>query len=230
MRRLIVAAALSCALALPCIAADGPGLTAAAYPPAQILPAPPADGSPAQKRELDEIHQAQSGMTEADFARAAADDKAEDASAFNAVVGVDLKVLPKTWALLATVRNEEKGAAKLAKNYFQSNRPWVLDPALKTCTRADAPQSSYPSGHSTMGYSMAIVLAALVPDKAPAILDRARTYAENRIVCGVHYRSDIVAGQALGTAVAEKLLADPRFAADFGAAKSELQNAINGTH
>lgn len=224
MNRTALAAAFVGALMMPCSADTQ--VAPAPHSPELILPSPPADTSAAQKRELDEIRQSQAGMTDADFAQAAADDKTEDATIFNAVLGIDLKTLPKTWALFTLVRNEEKAAAKLAKNHFLRNRPWVIDSALKTCTRGDAPQSSYPSGHSTMGFSMAVILASMVPEKAPAILDRAKAYAENRIVCGVHYRSDIVAGQALGTAVAEQLLADTTFKSEFQSATAELQSAL----
>jgi acid phosphatase (class A) len=224
MNRTAFATALAVTLTLPGFAADTPLLPAT--PPTQILPAPPADGSAAQKRELREIRAAQVSMTKAAFAQALADEKTEDATIFNAAVGIDLKTLPKTWALMATVRAEEKVAAKASKNYFLRNRPWVIDGKLKTCTREDAPQSSYPSGHSTMGFSMAVVLAAMVPEKAAAILGRARDYAENRIVCGVHYRSDIIGGQALGTGVAEELLTNARFAAELTPARSELRAAL----
>lgn len=220
----------TCLFAVPTAAsaADAPLLlSSASYPPAQLLPAPPADGSVTQKQEMDELHHIQSTMTAADFAAAARDDKAEDVSAFAAVMGpgFDLAKLPKTAALFAIVRAEEKSAAKLAKTYFLRNRPWTQDPALKTCTRSDAPPSSYPSGHATMGYSMAVVLAAMAPDKGPALLKRAQSYAENRLACGVHYRSDIVAGQVLGTVVAEELLLNPAFRQAFEAAKVELRDA-----
>lgn len=202
-------------------------LPTTAYPPAQLLAAPPADGSAVQKRELDELRQIQASMTAADFAAAARDDKSEDVTAFAAIMGpgFNLATLPKTAALFAIVRAEEKNAAKLAKGYFLRNRPWTQDSALKTCTRADAPQSSYPSGHATMGYSMAVILAALAPENAPALLKRAEVYAENRLACGVHYRSDIVAGQVLGTVVAEELLLNPTFQQAFEAAKTELHDA-----
>lgn len=203
-------------------------LNASSYVPAQLLPAPPADGSTEQQQELLELHRIQSGMGDADFAQAALDDKTEDVTAFAAVLGpwFDLAKLPKTAALFTVVRNEEKAAAKLAKAHFLRTRPWVLDPSLKTCTRSDAPQSSYPSGHATMGYSMAVVLGAMLPDKAPELMMRAKAYAENRLTCGVHYRSDIVAGQVLGTVVAEELLADPEFRRDFEAAKAEVLSAM----
>ena len=58
-----------------------------------------------------------------------------------------------------------------------------------------------------------------------AILARAKSYGENRLLCGVHYRSDIIAGQVLGSVVAEELLANPTFKSDFEAAKAELAAA-----
>ena len=76
-----------------------------------------------------------------------------------------------------------------------------------------------------MGYAMAVVLASLVPEKAPAIMARAADYAENRLVCGMHRRRDIQAGQVLGTVVSELLLRKPRFQAEFAAAKRELRAA-----
>jgi acid phosphatase (class A) len=195
--------------------------------PALLLPPPPADGSPAAKAEMDELHRIEASRTPADFAHAMSDDKAEDVSAFAAVMGprFDLKALPKTAALFADLRKEEKEAATQAKNYFKRNRPWVLDPALKSCARGDKPQSSYPSGHATMGYSFAVVLAALAPEKADAIMARASDYAESRLICGMHYRRDIVAGQVLGTAVAVELMALPAFKTEFDAARDELRAA-----
>jgi acid phosphatase (class A) len=202
-------------------------LSAADYAPSLILPAPPADGSLEQKAELAELKRIQKAMSAEAYAKADQDDKTENVTIFIETLGpwFDLKTLPKTAALFTTLRAEEKAAAKAAKNTFLRNRPWVLDASLKSCTREDAPQSSYPSGHATMGYSFAVVLAHLLPDYASAILARAKSYGENRLVCGVHYRADIVAGQVLGSVVAEELFANPSFKSDFEAAKAELAAA-----
>jgi acid phosphatase (class A) len=202
-------------------------LSADDYAPTQILPAPPADGSLEQKAELAEIKRIQKAMSADAYAKADHDDKTENASIFAETLGpwFDLKALPKTAALFAVVRAEEKAAARAAKTAFLRNRPWVLDASLQNCTRDDPPQSSYPSGHATMGYSFAVVLAHLLPDQAGVILARAKSYGENRLICGVHYRSDIAAGQVLGSVVAEELLANPTFKSDFEAAKAELAAA-----
>ena len=54
---------------------------------------------------------------------------------------------------------------------------------------------------------------------------RANFYAENRLVCGMHFRRDIVAGEVLGTAVALTLMHDADFKAEFDAAEQELKAA-----
>jgi acid phosphatase (class A) len=67
-----------------------------------------------------------------------------------------------------------------------------------------------------------VVLAALLPAKSQAILARASEYAEHRLVCGVHFRSDIVAAQQYGTIVALKLMENPTFQAQMAKAQAEL--------
>ena len=72
---------------------------------------------------------------------------------------------------------------------------------------------------------MAEVMAVLIPEKAQPLLARATSFAENRLVCGYHFRSDIVAGQQLGTVVALHLTQDPKFQQEMAAARTELRAA-----
>jgi acid phosphatase (class A) len=197
------------------------------YDPKLLLPAPPADGSEAANAELAELERIEADRTADAFANAKRDEDTQNATIFTAAIGsgFDLTKLPATAKLMADVRHDEKEAATAAKNFFLRNRPWVVDPSLKSCSREDAPQSSYPSGHATMGYSMAVVLAALIPEKAQAIMARAAEYAENRLVCSMHYRRDIVGGEVLGTTVGVELLHNPQFKTEFDAAEQELKAA-----
>ena len=72
---------------------------------------------------------------------------------------------------------------------------------------------------------MGVVLASLVPEKSQIILARAAEFGEHRLVCGVHFRSDIVAGQEFGTVLALRLMQKPAFKADMEAARAELRAA-----
>jgi len=202
-------------------------LQASDLDPVSVLPAPPARDSGQARRELDELHEIDRSRTAADVAAAHADSDTKNASIFAEAVGpgFDLSRLPATARLFAIVRATEKDEADRGKDEFKRARPWIVDPQLRSCSRNDEDLSSYPSGHATMGYSMAAVLARLVPEKAPAIMARAARYAEARLVCEVHFRSDITAGQALGMLVAERLMEKPAFRAAFDASRDELRKA-----
>ena len=225
--RIVVAAGVaSLALSLPVYATGLHFLTPAQVDPSLLLPPPPASGADTQKAELTELDQIQATRSDADFARATIDNDNETPTLFTAVLGpsFDLSKLPATAHLLGDVITEEKAAAKLAKEYFHRSRPYVFDTTLKTCEAHDKnPQNSYPSGHATLGYATGVVLASLMPSKSQIILARAADYARERLVCGVHYRSDIVAGQVLGTAIAIQLLANKDFRAEYDAAAAELR-------
>ena len=197
------------------------------YDPRGLLPPPPLEGSAAAKAELAELDRIQRRRSKADFARADRDFRTTNANIFAVAIGpgFDLDKLPLTARLLDNVHQDESAAAGLAKDYFRRTRPWIVDPGLNSCSKNDAPDSAYPSGHSSLAYSMAVVLAALVPEKAQAVMARAADYAENRLVCGMHRRRDIQAGQVLGTVVAELLLRNPAFMSDFAQAKHELELA-----
>jgi acid phosphatase (class A) len=193
--------------------------------PALILPPPPDDT--AAKAELAELDRIQAAMSDADYARAKADNDNETPSLFQTVLpGFDLSKLPATAHLLGEVVDEEKAVGKVAKADFHRPRPYIPDTALKTCETPDPKaQNSYPSGHAMLAFSTGVTLASLMPAKAQIILARAADYARNRLVCGMHYRSDIVAGQVLGTAVAVALLQNKDFRGDYDAASAELRAA-----
>jgi acid phosphatase (class A) len=195
----------------------------------RLLPPPPAVGSPRAAAELVELKQLQAASTPEQLEAAAYDDHHEDGTIFTVVLGAgfDPEKLPATKQMLAAVGKAESAATTAPKAFFHRDRPWLVDSAIKTCTphKPGPAANSYPSGHTTVGFAMAEVMAALVPDKAQPLLARATVFAENRLVCGYHFRSDIVAGQELGTVLALRLMADPAFQAQMAASRRELQAA-----
>src|SRR5262249_35932926 len=113
-----------------------------------------------------------------------------------------------------------------AKKFFHRARPYTVDSSLHSCAKdASKPAyTSYPSGHATVAYAMGVVLASLIPAHAQEILARSSDFAESRLVCGVHFRSDIVAGEAFGTVLALKLMQNANFKSEYSAAATELRN------
>jgi|HubBroStandDraft_6_1064221.scaffolds.fasta_scaffold53896_2 acid phosphatase (class A) len=212
-------------------------LTPSEIDPSRLLPPPPLDGSESQKKQLAEVEHIVKTRTKERYAQAEWDNEHEDPTAFAATIGpgFELNKLPATAKLLAGVMNDQSIAASTAKEFFHRKFPvaaetssisyheWSCDADVKK--PADRPLRSYPSGHATMGYSVGIVLAALIPEKAQAILARATDYAYSREICGDHYPADIEASHALGTAIGIRLLNNAALQPEIEAAKAELRAA-----
>ena len=192
-----------------------------------LLPPPPAANSSRAKAEIAELHAITASSSPALIEAARRDDGDEKPDMFNAALGFDLTRLPATSKMLEDVAKEESADTKDAKAYFHRDRPWIVDASIKTCVavKPGPAANSYPSGHASLGFSMGVVLAALIPDKAQAILARAQEFGEHRLVCGVHFRSDIAAGQQFGTVLALRLMEKPAFEAEMEAARAELRAA-----
>jgi membrane-associated phospholipid phosphatase len=71
---------------------------------------------------------------------------------------------------------------------------------------------SFPSGHTTYGYTGSLVLAVLVPARYPQMIARAAEYGNDRILMGAHYAMDVMGGRTLALYDLAHLLAnDPAY-------------------
>jgi acid phosphatase (class A) len=193
----------------------------------QLIAPPPAQDSDQTKAELQEIHRYQDTRTDVMAAYAKADlDKS--VFRFSDVLGPNLKpdTLPLTQALFDQAVKAGSQAVAPVKKLWNRPRPFTFDPTVKPCVDEDDTGLSYPSGHATAGTIIAILLANMVPEKKAEIFARGWAYCMNRVISGVHYRSDIEAGRICGTVVAAELLKDHKFMKKFEAAKAELRAAL----
>ncbi len=204
-------------------------LDAKAFDPSRILPPPPTDGSERQKAELAEVQRAYALPDAGRKALAQWDNDHEDPSLFAPTIGLkfDMETLPATAALLDLAQNEASVASGMGKKYFKRIRPWAQDKTISPCDGADQdkPNTSYPSGHASIGYTLAFVLTELMPERGAALQERAFDYAYSREICGDHFPSDTEASHTLAALVATRLLADPRVADKVAAARAELKAA-----
>ena len=197
---------------------------------AAILPNPPADGTPAGKSELAEVHRIQDSRNAAQIAHVKADDVEEDIFVFKNVLGDKFTpdALPKT-ALLSTHLHSDEGViVGPAKNFFQHLRPFNFDKTVQpVCkTNGNVKDYGYPSGHATTGYLEALALIQIVPERRDAILARADDYAWSRVVCGVHYASDTVASKSAAYAMMGVMMNNQQFKSELAAARTEIRHAL----
>ena len=225
MKHLLAASAL---LAL-CACATAPALP----PPASVvagidgfgvLGQPPAAGS-AQQAGDDAA--ARGPWTPERTAQAAADDAVDPWVAFSSVLGADFTAAnyPATKALFDQYLADVGPAIGATKAHWQRPRPFIVNPAQPTCITPTAllrASGAYPSGHAALGWGWALLLAEVAPDKGDALLHRGFEYGESRVVCGVHWASDVLAGRNLGAAAVARLHGDPGSRALLDAARAEF--------
>jgi undecaprenyl-diphosphatase len=60
-------------------------------------------------------------------------------------------------------------------------------------------QFSFPSGHTITAFAAAVSLGTFYPEALPALLFCAASIAASRILLGMHFLSDVLAGAAIGT-------------------------------
>ncbi len=86
---------------------------------------------------------------------------------------------------------------KLVKRAVGRKRPCAIE---RHCWANLLPpdQFSFPSGHSITAFAMALSLGTFYPAALPVLLFCAGSVAVSRVLLGMHFLSDVVAGSALG--------------------------------
>jgi acid phosphatase (class A) len=193
-----------------------------------ILSPPPARDSATTAAELTELHRIEASRTAVQVTQAKADDQEEDIFVFGTVLGPGFtaEALPITASLSTHVRKDESAASGPLKDIYRRPRPYQVDSTLHPVCALNAEPTSYPSGHSLSGYLLAFTLVQLVPEKRQQILDRADQYVHNRLICGVHYASDIEASRRVAYAIFGSLAASPNFQRDLAAAREETRRKL----
>ncbi len=231
-----VALALCLGLAAGAVAAEpAPYLKAGALDAAAILLPRPKPGSAAHAADA-AAYAATRGLAGSPRWSLATADVASGVAAllddFSCAAGrrLDPARLPALAGLLARTRRDVGAVVRDAKVRFARPRPHLGNDASLCVDRTEALDRSfaYPSGHATEGWTVALVLAALMPERAAAILRRGRIYGESRIVCGVHWASDVEAGRLAGSALFAALVGDPAFRADLDRARRDIAAAPAG--
>ena len=196
----------------------------------QLLPPPPTPGSPAMARDTAAADRALHLRASDRWTLAQHDadlSLPKTLGAFSCAVGTNLAAQPspRLTALLSRALPDIAYSTFAAKDQYRRARPFTVnhDP---TCTPEIEDRlikdGSYPSGHSAIGWGIALILSELAPDKTNEIIARGRAFGESRVICNVHWLSDVEEGRTVAAAVVARLHANAQFRADAIAAEQEL--------
>jgi acid phosphatase (class A) len=112
--------------------------------------------------------------------------------------------------LIDDVINQVRTDYDALKDVFDLPRPFQINDAIMPVGDA-RPVASYPSGHAIRATVYARILAEIFPDNEADLMDLATRIAHGRVIAGVHYPIDVVAGKKLGNAYADIIVEQPAF-------------------
>jgi hypothetical protein len=111
----------------------------------------------------------------------------------------------RAMALESVALNDALIACFDAKYTYWAMRPFMVDSEFKALFPAPN-HPSYPAAHACLSTAAGQTLAGLFPRDAEELRALARQAAEARMWAGIHFRSDVEAGQKIGQGVADQVL------------------------
>ncbi|MDR3670045.1 MAG: hypothetical protein P4L36_04335 [Holophaga sp.] len=135
---------------------------------------------------------------------------------------VEIADFPRTAALLEQAREDVTPLLESLGNTFLRPLPVQSFPAVAPVL-PEPVGFAYPSRHATLGVLYAQILCQLDPDDHVAICAAGNLLGTDRVLGGVHYPSDVEAGQRLGKAFATWWIDQPGHLQLFQAACGEWQ-------
>lgn len=196
----------------------------------KYLPEPPKTDSEAFKNDLNRYEWGKSirnsergkqAISDADFHLTYL------AAYFSEAFGYEISYenCPAIYTVFVRTIETSKQAVRKAKKHYSRKRPYVEfnEPtAVPEHEEFNRDSGSFPSGHTAMAWSAALILTELNPDRSNQILKRGYEYGDSRIIVGYHYQSDVDAGRLAASAAVAAMHADESFMIQLNMAKKEL--------
>lgn len=131
-------------------------------------------------------------------------------------MGVTLskEATPAIYAMLTAGIFTADKVSETAKAHYMRIRPYMYyhEPTIAPWDEEELSHNgSYPSGHTILGWTTALLLTELAPEHADTILARGYMYGQSRVIAGFHWQSDVDAGRLASSAAVARLHTDKRF-------------------
>ncbi|MBR3558043.1 MAG: phosphatase PAP2 family protein [Bacteroidales bacterium] len=213
--------------------AQQPWLMPADMPNAvKFLPPPPDSGSAAFLYDLSQYQWGKAQRNDAERLAIAVRDANWSVRTicqeFSVPFGMKIseETTPEIYHLLEMALITTDQVGKKPKEHYSRVRPYVrfneptIAPGDEEALRHNG---SFPSGHTILGWSAALLLTEINPAAADTILARGYMFGQSRVIAGYHWQSDVDAGRLAASAAVARIHADKRFAKQMRRAKKEFR-------
>jgi acid phosphatase (class A) len=192
----------------------------------KLLPPPPPPKSEAEKRDIADVLEVQETRTPERAARGLADDVLS-IYRFDDVLGPKFKAanIPVTDAFFKRVHEDSRTYLMMSKEFWSRQRPVNVSSEVKPLAPVRLP-TAYPSGTTLFGTVTCIVLANMIPEKRFDLFERSHDFSRSRVVIGVHFPRDLLAGEIGATLIVQGFFQSPEFMKDFEVARAELRQVL----
>ena len=184
------------------------------------LPNPPGDAD--SRHEIAELLKLQDERTQAECDAGTRQLDPE----FKKLFGDSPLLTKQEIATLAPLMDRVSHFGERVAGYFKSRyrrtRPYNFDPRVQPCVVRPGGSKSYPSSHATVSTLDACVLGLVFPAYQKDFSDLGVTLSERRMKIGVHFPSDVRAGQNLAGQICDRLQQE----SDFMNEISKLRRAL----
>lgn len=186
--------------------------------------APPTLNSIEQKRDKEVFLETRNQKNSARWQQAiidatATDDDIVEGFSCAARRHLVLKELPAFSKLLQKTAIDTEKLALKSKKIFKVERPFKLHGGA-ICELARS--YDYPSGHAMRGWTVARLLVIFFPEQHSEIFAHARSFAESRVICGVHSLSAVEVTEDYSAKIIDRLNQLSAFQNDVKAVKIEM--------
>ena len=139
---------------------------------------------------------------------------------------------PELYTLLQDVGATCDSISDRAKQEYKRTRPFVYynrQTLVPEQEESHINNGSYPSGHTVLGWTMALLLSDINPAVAEQLLARGYEYGQSRVIAGYHWQSDVDAGRLGASVLYAKLQGNERFREQLAKAQQEFNELTGGT-
>lgn len=152
---------------------------------------------------------------------------------YSQILGVNISAstTPEIYELINRVHPSGNAATQEAKAYYMRKRPYVQLNEGTSYPDDEASlydTGSYPSGHASGSWLMALVISEITRTSQDALLKRAYQFGQGRVITGYHWQTDVEAGRLVGSVVYARLHSSREFLEQVDKAVKEFKGLSSG--